>query len=142
MRAYSERENMKVVEKLFITYLNIPYNQFMSKYTAARSLLNITENNDSDLNKQADKLKDNISARFPISIYKAEAFLKRNETKLMFNIDGKAFELNKSRGDDYKLIEDLGRFNEKINGIVMESMDKYNTDRGRSTAEIEIDFDI
>lgn len=133
---------MKVVEKLFVNYLNIQASEYEQKYLSAMSVLEITEPKTSEAMKKVRLMRDHISDAFPISIFRASRFLKSKETKLFFKIKTKQIEINKARGDDYKLRDELGVFIEKLNGIVISSMSKYNTDRGRNTnAEPDFDFD-
>jgi hypothetical protein len=87
-------------------------------------------------------MRDCISDEFPISIFRAARFLNARETKLIYRLNKKkVIELNKARGHDYKIRDALGIFIEKINAIVVKSMTKYNTDRGRRVNEGS-DFDF
>lgn len=129
---------MKVIEKLFIHYLQTNGDEHVNKYLAARAILEIT---DRSRIKEINDFATEISDRFPLSIYKASRFLSSKETKLLMTAkNGQRFEINKYEGDDYRLREDMGRFIEKVNALVVDSMDKYNSDRARLKPQSEFDL--
>lgn len=122
---------MKVVEKLFINYLQTPSNEYVNKYLAAKAVLDITEPQGSQTLKEVHDLRDRIHARVPISVFKAQLFLSSNDKTLTLKIDGKEVTYSKMRGHEYLMAEFLGDFLDEINARVVRSMAKYNTDRGR-----------
>lgn len=132
---------MKVVEKLFNNYLNVEEDRYIKKYLAAMSVLELTEPSNSADMKKVKSMRDNLSKEFPISIFKAARFLEAKETRLTYSKGrNKVVELNKMRGHDYKLRDHLGIFIEELNAVVVRSMSKYNTDRGRSNDDEDEDF--
>lgn len=132
---------MKVVEKLFLSYLGIAPDDYVKKYLAATSVLDITDETGVQRKKVFD-MRDKISDEFPFSLFKATSFLAAKETRLMIRLGDETISLNKKEGDDYKLRDALGRFIERVNTIVIESMNKYNTDRGRKgNAEESLTFE-
>jgi hypothetical protein len=120
---------MKVVEKLFINYLSMPIYPASDNYIAARRLLQLTEPPRSELIKKAISLRDIIHPACPISVFKAEAFLNSGVSKIDIIKDEQRISLNKNDGWDFRIKEFLGLFVESINEIVIDSVDKYNTDR-------------
>jgi hypothetical protein len=132
---------MKVIEKLFVHYLQIRADDYMNKYLAGKSVLDITEDENTETMKEIMRARDCLGENYPISLIHATRFLSGKETKLTLTYNRRRIELNKARGDDYKLREQLSKFIELVNRGVVKSMSKYNTDRGRSNnADTEFDF--
>lgn len=132
---------MKVIEKLFLSYLQIPTDDYLNKYFMAKSIMDITEEPNSDYNKRIIELRQQIHKNAPISIFKVVRFLGSKESTLNIVKNNQRIEFHKSHGDDYKLREYLGIFIEEINKMVITSMSKYNTDRSRGTQQTEFDFE-
>lgn len=132
---------MKVIEKLFLSYLQIPNDDYLNKYFMAKSILDITEEQNSDYLKRISVLRQNIHKNAPISIFKVTRFLASKESTLSIVKNNQRIEFHKSHGDDYKLREYLGLFIEEINTMIVTSMSKYNTDRGRGKTQTDFDFE-
>lgn len=132
---------MKVIEKLFLSYLQIPNDDYLNKYFMAKSILDITEEQNSDYLKRISVLRQNIHKNAPISIFKVTRFLVSKESTLSIVKNNQRIEFHKSHGDDYKLREYLGLFIEEINTMIVTSMSKYNTDRGRGKTQTDFDFE-
>ena len=132
---------MKVVEKLFNTYLQVSPEDYVNKYISAMSVLAITEPPDSIELKRVRIMRDRLNKEFPISIFKATRFLQGKETRLTYMTDkNKSLCMDKSKGHDYKIRDCLGVVIEDVNTIVVRSMSKYNTDRGRNSEPEDMDF--
>jgi hypothetical protein len=107
----------------------------------AKSILDITEEQNSDYLKRISVLRQNIHKNAPISIFKVTRFLVSKESTLSIVKNNQRIEFHKSHGDDYKLREYLGLFIEEINTMIVTSMSKYNTDRGRGKTQTDFDFE-
>jgi len=124
---------MKVVETLFLKYVEMDYTLYVEKYYAAKALIDLTEDEESDEYKEVCEMRDCIHPDCQISIFVAVRFLNARETTLVINrgTDDERV-LNKRTGDDYKLVEWLGDFIDRIDKCVVRSVEHYNTDRGRN----------
>lgn len=132
---------MKVVEKLFIEYLRVPIEEYTNKYLAAKSVLEITEETGTVYHKRVEEIRDKVSDKIPLSIFKATRFLKSKETRLVILKGNERIEFNKREGDDYRIREELGRSMEEINKMVVRSMKSYNSDRARKAEDADFEFE-
>lgn len=131
---------MKVVEKLFNAYNQVPSHQYREKYLAAVSILELTDGENGERMNKVKKMRDRLSENFPISIYQAIHFLESPVSRYaIMRADRTRFELNKARGDDIRVKEALAHFVERVNAQLVKSLEAYNTDRGRAAASREDD---
>jgi hypothetical protein len=132
---------MKVVEKLFIEYLRVQPEEYVKKYLSAKSVLELSEDNNSAYIKRAEAMRDQVSEKIPISLFKANRFLTTKETRLTITKGRERIEFNKREGDDYKIREQLGKNMEEMNRMVVRSMSKYNSDRARKAEDSDFEFE-
>lgn len=132
---------MKVVETLFVKYMNMEYHQYVDKYLSAKALIDLTENEESETYKNVCEWRDQIHPDCPMSVFRAVRFLDGNETKITIVKGEKELHLNKNQGDDYKLVDWLGDFIDRLDKAVVKSMEGYNTDRSRMLERFDPDSD-
>lgn len=122
---------MKVVEKLFVAYSQIPADNYLDKYIAATGVVRLTDSSGASLSRLR-ALSSVLSTRYPVSVHLAKAFLDGRASRLSV---GKTIVLDKARGDDLAIRQDFYVFLEEVHGVVVASLENYNTDRARRLEE-------
>lgn len=130
---------MKVIEKLFVNYIGVHPENYVLKITSGISILSLANN---ELRKNYLEKAKKLSEEFPFSVYRAITFVNAKESKLVFTEGNKRVTLDKTRGDDHKIREQISYLIEDLDKDIMNEMNGYNTDRARQKKDSDFDFKV